>query len=58
MKTKSYCTQNDGDCMTCSLTNYGRDCQNVLLMEDTADAELQVEARRLDALIDGVTGTL
>lgn len=25
---KSYCTQNDGDCLTCSLTNYGRDCKN------------------------------
>lgn len=25
---KDYCTQNDGDCLTCSLTNYGRDCQN------------------------------
>ena len=26
---KTYCTQNDGDCDTCSLVNYGRDCQNV-----------------------------
>ena len=25
---KSYCTQNDGDCQTCSLGNYDRDCQN------------------------------
>ena len=23
-----YCTQNDGDCSTCSLVNYARDCQN------------------------------
>lgn len=23
-----YCTQNDGDCETCSLVNYNRDCQN------------------------------
>ena len=23
-----YCTQNDGDCETCSLVNYGRDCKN------------------------------
>lgn len=23
-----YCVQNDGDCKTCSLVNYGRDCQN------------------------------
>jgi len=25
---KPYCTQNNGDCSTCSLVNYGRDCQN------------------------------
>jgi len=23
-----YCTQNGGDCQTCSLVNYGRDCMN------------------------------
>ena len=23
-----YCTQNGGDCRTCSLVNYGRDCRN------------------------------
>lgn len=26
---KTYCTQNNGDCETCSLVNYGRDCRNV-----------------------------
>jgi DNA-binding CsgD family transcriptional regulator len=25
---KPYCTQNNGLCHTCSLNNYGRDCQN------------------------------
>ena len=25
---KEYCTQNDGDCSTCSLVSYGRDCRN------------------------------
>ena len=25
---KDYCTQNNGDCATCSLVNYGRDCRN------------------------------
>ena len=24
---KEYCTQ-EGDCNTCSLSNYGKDCQN------------------------------
>ncbi len=28
---KPYCTQNNGDCSTCSLVNYNRDCQNVPL---------------------------
>jgi len=23
-----YCSQNNGDCDTCSLVNYGRDCHN------------------------------
>lgn len=26
---KPYCTQNNGDCSTCSLVNYNRDCHNV-----------------------------
>jgi len=25
---KSYCTQNGGDCGTCALVNYNRDCRN------------------------------
>ena len=25
---KAYCTQNNGDCSTCSLVSYGRDCHN------------------------------
>ena len=25
---QEYCTQNAGNCATCSLLNYGRDCQN------------------------------
>lgn len=24
---KDYCTQNEGDCSTCSLSSYGKDCQ-------------------------------
>ena len=26
--SRRYCTQNDGDCETCSLVNYGLDCHN------------------------------
>ena len=25
---RDYCTQNNGDCQTCSLVNYGLDCRN------------------------------
>ena len=25
---RNYCTQNDWDCETCSLVNYGKDCRN------------------------------
>ncbi|HOV70375.1 MAG TPA: hypothetical protein PLZ84_08645 [Clostridia bacterium] len=28
---KPYCTQNNGKCSTCSLANYGLDCNNVPL---------------------------
>ena len=28
---KTYCIQNDGDCETCSLVSYGRDCENIPL---------------------------
>ncbi len=31
---KSYCTQNGGECGTCSLANYGRDCRNAPLGEE------------------------
>jgi hypothetical protein len=27
-KKPIYCTQNDGQCEICSLSNYGRDCRN------------------------------
>ena len=28
VELKIYCTQNDGDCETCGLVNYGKDCKN------------------------------
>ena len=36
---KSYCTQNEGDCSTCSLVNYGRDCRNQTI-EGTKEHEI------------------
>jgi len=35
---KKYCTQNNGDCTTCSLTSYGRDCHNVEVADDWLEA--------------------
>lgn len=29
---KPYCTQNNGDCASCSLSSYGRDCQNIRII--------------------------
>ena len=34
MKQKDYCTQKDGNCETCPLVNYGRDCLNQPLKEN------------------------
>ena len=28
-----YCSQNDGECWTCSLENYGRDCMNNAIID-------------------------
>lgn len=50
---KSYCTQNSGDCSTCSLVNYGRDCRNnpvnnqiaIAGLVDTFFADLEQDGR-------------
>ena len=47
MTRKPYCTQNGGDCRTCSLTNYGRDCANNPLPQV---ARLQTKYERVKAL--------
>jgi hypothetical protein len=36
---KTYCTQNDGDCETCSLVNYGKDCKNKKIEEEEGNEE-------------------
>jgi hypothetical protein len=36
---KEYCTQNDGDCITCSLVNYGKDCMNNQISSDSQVAK-------------------
>lgn len=36
---REYCTQNNGDCQTCSLVNYGLDCQNNPIEEEETETE-------------------
>ena len=36
MVVMDHCTQNDGDCSTCSLVNYGKDCRNEPIPEHGA----------------------
>jgi len=39
---KTYCTQNDGQCQTCSLANYSHDCRNhVILTGHVSEIELE-----------------
>ena len=33
----AYCSQNNGDCNTCSLVNYGMDCRNNLIFINLLD---------------------
>jgi len=40
MSKPTYCTQNHGDCRSCSLSNYGLDCQNHLVGYRTGPAAL------------------
>ncbi len=35
---EDYCTQNSGDCDSCSLVSYGRDCQNHPVRQLTPEA--------------------
>ncbi len=44
---KDYCTQDDGDCLTCSLVNYGRDCMN----NPVAAADDNMEKKKLAELV-------
>ena len=41
---KKYCTQNNGHCETCSLVNYGYDCENVKIK--TVENKYQFSAGR------------
>lgn len=51
---KNYCTQNGGDCSTCSLVNYDRDCMNNPVSAAT-DPEIRSKADAL-ALLSAMIG--
>lgn len=55
---KPYCTQNNGDCSTCSLVNYGRDCMNVPLKNPAAQAlgRIKTEKKAAAARENGKRG--
>lgn len=46
---KTYCTQNNGDCKTCSLVNYGRDCHNNPINKTQKTKKLRGRAAAMDA---------
>ena len=52
---KSYCTQNNGDCTTCSLVNYGMDCTNNPVPEFFNPRKGNKESRAM-AAYDGFKG--
>jgi len=41
---KKYCTQNGGDCDTCSLSSYNKDCKNNRLLTETEDRIVELIA--------------
>ena len=45
MLKPDYCTQNNGDCSTCSLVNYGRDCRNNLTRPMCCQRPMTINAR-------------
>jgi len=62
-----YCSQNDGDCASCSLSSYGRDCLNKPIrggiLEDMHPDEIECAAVRFDSkgnmeTVEGMGATL
>lgn len=50
---KEYCVQNDGDCATCSLVNYGRDCMNRPIEADSGALENGGSRKRQETTLHG-----
>lgn len=52
MKIKPWCTQNSGDCSTCSLVSYGLDCMNnpVDLPDDQQGQPINLDEKQRKSL--------
>lgn len=53
-----YCTQNEGNCPTCSLSNYGRDCMNqkIHTLGDLAQAITGGNLRAMAKMLNSDSG--
>lgn len=49
---KKYCTQNDGDCSTCSLVNYGRDCLNNVIKREEKTMTDKLTVAKIEVIED------
>ena len=50
MKKKDYCTQNNGDCPSCSLSSYGRDCKGNEIRRSTKNVSVSLPIGLVDRL--------
>jgi hypothetical protein len=50
MKKKDYCTQNNGDCLSCSLASYGRDCKGNEIRRGTKNISVSLPIGLVDRL--------
>ena len=50
MKKKDYCTQNNGDCPSCSLPSYGLDCKGNEIRRSTKNVSVSLPIALADRL--------
>ena len=54
MMIQAYCSQNGGDCSTCSIVNYGMDCRNNLIFINLLDVLESVDEDILEPVDEEV----
>jgi hypothetical protein len=55
MSKPAYCTQNDGDCTSCSLSSYGRDCKNNPVIRPQGGYSVAYKGGRIERIYARVT---